>query len=164
MRSQVRWNSTEICTFIDGFCLPEGSLSTGSWFIKLKNLALYYTWKQASVRMAEHLAFLTSDYKVPGSNPTGGRIQSMTLWHFIVQSFSLSPFHCIDNDLNNVGKDIKHKITITMHEKNYIQGFPWLAFWQFLFFPQKPYSGPSKVRDKVLSDAQMINSTLFIFL
>ena len=43
--------------------------------------------------MAEWLAPVSLDHKVPGLNPTGGRIQLMTLWCFIAQSLSLLSFH-----------------------------------------------------------------------
>ena len=43
--------------------------------------------------MAEWLALLTLDLKVPGLNPAGGRIQLMTLRCFIAQSISLLSFH-----------------------------------------------------------------------
>ena len=35
----------------------------------------------------------TSDHEVPGSNPTRGGIQPMTVRRLIAQSFSLSSFH-----------------------------------------------------------------------
>ena len=35
------------------------------------------------------------DHEVPGSNHTGDGIQFMALKHFIAQSLSLSPFHCL---------------------------------------------------------------------
>ena len=43
--------------------------------------------------MAKCLVLLTLDHKVTGSNPTGGGIQLMTIWHFISKSLLLSPFH-----------------------------------------------------------------------
>ena len=44
------------------------------------------------MRVAEWLALLTLDHKVPGSNPARDKIQLMTVWHFISQDLSLSSF------------------------------------------------------------------------
>ena len=43
--------------------------------------------------MAEWLVPRTLEDDVQGSNPIEGRIQLMTVWFFIAQSPSLSPFH-----------------------------------------------------------------------
>ena len=55
-----------------------------------------------SVRLAERLAFLTSDNKVLGSNPARDGIQIMAVMHFIVQTLSKSPLHRFD--MTSVGR------------------------------------------------------------
>ena len=47
--------------------------------------------------MAERIALPTLDHKVPDSSPAGGRIQLMTVQHFVAQSLSLSSFHHFNN-------------------------------------------------------------------
>ena len=54
---------------------------------------LYHLW---SVRVAERLALPTLDHRVPGSNPAGGEILPEPKRHFIAQSLSCSPFHCLE--------------------------------------------------------------------
>ena len=49
-----------------------------------------------SDRVAERLAFQTSDHGVTGSSPAGGEIISEPKRRFIAHSFSCSPFHCPD--------------------------------------------------------------------
>ena len=49
-----------------------------------------------SVRLAEWVALPTSDHWVAGSNPTGGEILPELKRHFIAQSLSCSPFHCLE--------------------------------------------------------------------
>ena len=59
-------------------------------------LQIMRSWVRIPLRIsgvAKWLALLASDLEVLGSNPTGGRIQLMTVQHFIEQSLSLSPFH-----------------------------------------------------------------------
>ena len=46
------------------------------------------------------VGLLTLEHGVPGSNPSRGGIHLITVWCFITQSLSLSPFHHHDNDLN----------------------------------------------------------------
>ena len=58
--------------------------------------AYIFLKKYRSVRVAEWLAFPTSDHAVLGSNLTGDVIQLMTVWRFIAQSLSLSSFHRLD--------------------------------------------------------------------
>ena len=49
-----------------------------------------------SVRVAERLAFPTSDHGVAGSNPAGGEILPEPKRRFIAQSLSYSPFHRLE--------------------------------------------------------------------
>ena len=46
--------------------------------------------------MAEQLALLTSDHGVAGSNPARGEILPELKRRFIAQSFSCSPFRCLE--------------------------------------------------------------------
>ena len=46
-----------------------------------------------SVQVVECLEIPTLDHEMPGLNPARGRLQLMTVWHFIAQSLSLSSFH-----------------------------------------------------------------------
>ena len=45
--------------------------------------------------MAEHLALPISDNGVAGSNPAGREILPEPKWHFIAQSISFLPSHCL---------------------------------------------------------------------
>ena len=84
-----------------------------------------------------------SGHEVPGLNPTGGRIQLMTVWHlqmhcFILHLGHLAPpppippshqgWHCLllsHYDLNNVDKDVKHKSSSQPQQ---------IIFYFFFFF------------------------------
>ena len=57
---------------------------------------LYDQTKERSVRVAERLAFPTSDHGVAGSNPAGGEILPEPKRRFIAQILSCSPFHRLD--------------------------------------------------------------------
>ena len=39
--------------------------------------------------MATQLTLPTADVEVPGSDPTGGRIDLMTVWNFIAEPFNI---------------------------------------------------------------------------
>ena len=54
------------------------------------------------------------DFEVPGSNPAGGRLQLMTVWCLIAQSFSLSPVRS-RYDINRVKRKVKHQVTFFHH-------------------------------------------------
>ena len=58
------------------------------------------TFLREASQVAEWLALPTLDLV---SNPAGDGIQLVTVWHFIAQSLSLSPFH--------VERGIKHQIS-----------------------------------------------------
>ena len=58
-------------------------------------------------QVAKWLVLPGSGPPVLGSIPTGGGIQLMTVWHFITQNLSLSPFDHLDMT-NNVERDVKH--------------------------------------------------------
>ena len=44
-----------------------------------------------SIPVTEQLAFLTSDHKILGLNPTRSGVQLMDVLHFIAQSFNITP-------------------------------------------------------------------------
>ena len=76
---------------------PDKSNLLAGEIFQQKNAEIHHLYLHRSVWMTQNWAFLTSDHKLAGSNPAGGRIQLMTVQHFIIQkSLSLSPFHHLD--------------------------------------------------------------------
>ena len=62
------------------------------WRNKKKNIYLLHL---RSVLVSEWLMFPTFDHEVRGTNHAGVGIQLMTVGHFVAQSLSISPYHCI---------------------------------------------------------------------
>ena len=55
-----------------------------------------YSFRLSVRLVAELLALRTSDHRVMGSNPAGGKILPKPKRHFIAQSLSCSPFHRLE--------------------------------------------------------------------
>ena len=70
-----------------------------------------------SVRVAEWVALLTPDIEVPGSSPTRGGFQLITVRRFIAQSFIIT-FTSSLYGLNNTERDVKHQTIIIIVSDN----------------------------------------------